>query len=916
MGRAVVIKNSFNAGEISPYTLARTDIAKYKDACERLENWIPLITGGITRRPGTRYIVPALGPSRLIQFEYSTSQTFILELGNQEIRFFTKDPVAGPGIILDPSTGNPYTIASPYDTSSDNLWDIKYVQQGDVMYLTHPNYPVMKLSRLTDTDWRLTTPNFQSPPTNAFDQDVSGAATAGVAIVSITHVSTSVFQITLAAPSGAAIGDSIAVAGSSNPYYNGTWTVLNVTESGTLHQVGVSNIGPLGLTSYGGTFYDPASSAGSGPITLTPGATGGNGVTFTASATVFIAGDVGKYIVSGAGLALILSLAGSTTVDPDTGATLYPQAVCNIVDMFASTAAIAAGAWKLRGSPSGYLEFCIKSSSDVHLARNYGKGQTVQAYVFADYAADGVAFPATVDCFREIDVGRYLIAGGAVGVIQSLSTGAASNAAGHATVYLFSPVEDTVTASANADVVAAPQSAGVWSVEDAAFGPVNGYPNACTFMQDRLLLAGTAAQPLQVWGSRTGDYENFAKGPGDADGLDFGVNAAMQQPIRALQEFRGNLGVFTARDEYMVGGGIVTIQAGGSQALTPSNVTAVRQSKYGTARVQPQIIQNMLLYLWRSKMAMAEMSYNIYQANFGSRNLNVLHELITTSGIKEMTWQEFPFYAIWFTTEDNQLIGLTYEVEQQVWGWHRHFTGQDMPSGSLFADQFISVCAVQDPTDEENDNLWAVTRRLIGSVETYAIEFFDPTLNTDAALQKTFGAETTEVSGLTYLYDRTVQIKADGAYLGEFVVPATGIVNFQAQLPEGGLDIEVGLPYISVALTVRPEIGGNGQTVQGLKKTWQKVFARVYNAVNLIVGAGPAAENQGGVDSGTGAGPWRLLGRKATDPMTGPVAPFTGDVPLPGNLGSDFDGRVLVEQDQPFACTVLAPFGILTIGDQ
>ena len=211
-----------------------------------------------------------------------------------------------------------------------------------------------------------------------------------------------------------------------------------------------------------------------------------------------------------------------------------------------------------------------------------------------------MAFPATVaDASGEIDVGRYLIAGGRRSrVIQSLSTGAASNgpAMRRCTV---SPVEDTVTASANADVVAAPQSAGVWSVEDAAFGPVNGYPNACTFMQDRLLLAGTAAQPLQVWGSRTGDYENFAKGPGDADGLDFGVNAAMQQPIRALQEFRGNLGVFTARDEYMVGGGIVTIQAGGSQALTPSNVTAVRQSKYGTARVQPQIIQNMLLYLWQ-----------------------------------------------------------------------------------------------------------------------------------------------------------------------------------------------------------------------------------------------------------------------------------------------------------------------------
>ena len=73
--RTVIIQNSFDTGEISPYTLARTDLAKYKNACERLENFIPLVTGGITRRPGMRFIVPALGPSRREQvaqhFKYS-----------------------------------------------------------------------------------------------------------------------------------------------------------------------------------------------------------------------------------------------------------------------------------------------------------------------------------------------------------------------------------------------------------------------------------------------------------------------------------------------------------------------------------------------------------------------------------------------------------------------------------------------------------------------------------------------------------------------------------------------------------------------------------------------------------------------------------------------------------------------------
>jgi len=557
--RAVIIQNSFNTGEISPYTLARTDLAKYKNACERLENFIPLITGGITRRPGQRMVIAALGPSRLIPFEFNSQQTFALEFGNQVTRFFTRNAQGVPGVILNGSV--PYSIATPYNTATDDLWDIKFVQQGDVMYLVHPNRPPQKLSRVSDTNWILQAPGFHSPPTHAFDQDVSNGA-----------------------------------------------------------------------------------------ITLTPGATSGRGVNFVASAPVFIAGDVGKFIVIGAGLAIINSINAVSGVDPVTGAKLSTTAVCDIVDGIQVGGVVAAGGWLLRGPPQGYLEYATNQAvpgPQVHLSRKIGAGQPQEVYTFHEYRADGQPWDNSKlqDCFRTIDVGRYLVAGGAVAIILSLMS------ASHAMVRTYSPIEDTTTTATNGDVVAAPQSGGTWTVEDEAFSEANGYPNAVTFEQDRLIYGGTAALPLQVWGSRTGDYENFAKGPGDSDGLDFGINAAIQEPIRGLCEFRGNLGVFTAREEYMVGGGIITLSSASPQALTPGNATAVRQSKNGSTRVQPQVIQNMLIYLWRSARNASEMQYNIYQANFGSRNLNILHELIATSPIKEMAWQEFPNFVDWFTTE-------------------------------------------------------------------------------------------------------------------------------------------------------------------------------------------------------------------------------------------------------------------------
>jgi len=69
--------------------------------------------------------------------------------------------------------------------------------------------------------------------------------------------------------------------------------------------------------------------------TLTPGATTGTGVTFTANPGVFSPGDVGKLLVSGGGAALITGYSSATAV------------TATIETAFASTSAIAQGSWAL-----------------------------------------------------------------------------------------------------------------------------------------------------------------------------------------------------------------------------------------------------------------------------------------------------------------------------------------------------------------------------------------------------------------------------------------------------------------------------------------------------------------------------------------------------------------------------------------
>ena len=68
----------------------RVDTAKYANGAAMLRNFIVLPQGGITRRPGTQYVNTAVANTytRLISFTSSTSAAYVLEFGNQYVRFY------------------------------------------------------------------------------------------------------------------------------------------------------------------------------------------------------------------------------------------------------------------------------------------------------------------------------------------------------------------------------------------------------------------------------------------------------------------------------------------------------------------------------------------------------------------------------------------------------------------------------------------------------------------------------------------------------------------------------------------------------------------------------------------------------------------------------------------------------------
>lgn len=146
-----VLQNSFAAGEIAPSLLGRTDIKNYQAGASKLKNFVVLPQGAIRQRAGFQYIGSAINsasPVRLIPFRFSSSQTFVLEFGSHTMRILTRG-----AYILKSGTLEPYQISTPY--AGEDLFDLDYSQNADIVTLTSQKYAPRELRRYGNNDWRI-----------------------------------------------------------------------------------------------------------------------------------------------------------------------------------------------------------------------------------------------------------------------------------------------------------------------------------------------------------------------------------------------------------------------------------------------------------------------------------------------------------------------------------------------------------------------------------------------------------------------------------------------------------------------------------------------------------------------------------------------------------------------------------------
>lgn len=336
MPNSAPIQNNFNSGEFSGIMAGRVDFERYKTALKVCTNQVAFLQGGVTRRPPTYFcdeVKDSTKSTRLVKFKYSTVSAFVLEFGDQYIRFkknrapiydltltITGISSASPGVVTytgtDPSNGDHLDLASiggalelnglrvvvanvdagantfemtyvgggNVDTSTmgaytsggtakrvytltstyleADLFQLKFAQSADVLYIWHPDYPERKLQRVSDSSWTITTTTFLDGPYMA-ENTTSTTLTPSAATGS---------GVTLTASAVTGINDDAGFSSSDvgrliRINQGGTWgyvlitgwtstTVVTVTVINTLTSIAAKTAWRMGL--YSGTTGYPA----------------------------------------------------------------------------------------------------------------------------------------------------------------------------------------------------------------------------------------------------------------------------------------------------------------------------------------------------------------------------------------------------------------------------------------------------------------------------------------------------------------------------------------------------------------------------------------------------------------------------------------------------------------------------------
>ena len=180
---------NFTSGELSPLLSSRIDAQAYKNGADKLRNVRLRAQGGITRRPGFRYLQTLSNIAYQSEpYIYDEDEAYLLLFSNQRLDIVD---ASDPANVLQSITSCPWLTA--------HIGELVIAQSGDTMIIVNPNIAIKKLTRTSATNFALADYDFDVSGGMSFQPYHKFAASS----ITITPSGTSGSGITLTASSDA-----------------------------------------------------------------------------------------------------------------------------------------------------------------------------------------------------------------------------------------------------------------------------------------------------------------------------------------------------------------------------------------------------------------------------------------------------------------------------------------------------------------------------------------------------------------------------------------------------------------------------------------------------------------------------------------------------------------------------------------
>lgn len=934
-----VIQTAFHSGEWAPSLYARVDVGKYHSACALALNYYVDYRGGLSSRMGTQYILQAFKSStavRLIPFQASTTVGYVLEFGDQYVRFYIDGSVVleGAKTITGITNANPgvVTTSAPHAFSSGE-WGLLTVSG-----MTLLNNRYVRFSNVGASTFELTDLNGNNINTTAMGAFVSGnvrrvytlSSPYAAEDLALLKFAQNIDRMEFCHPDY--VPYELKLISATN------WTLLPLTFGTTVSTPGSMTIATSAAGainySYCVTAVDitgqesSASAIVSSTVTNAAGAqtitVGWGAVSGAQSYNIYRAQASSAGVVpTGSQFGFVSNVTGVSFADLfNAGQPINPADFTEGLPIprnpfqggsLASVTVTTAGAYTtvptvtIGVAPAGGVTATASAVLSVQGTPTVAVSQ--DDYVVGDlvFFANGVILVvAAVNGSGEITAFRPTtwpqanggaIASGSTPSNPVTSTGTSGIGTG-VTANLTWGVGAVTLTNAGAGYVSAPAvtfSAGAAAATAVVGSTSSGNPSVPIFSNQRLFLMGPPGSPHQFNGSQPGRFYNFnVTNPAlPDDAIEGTLVSSVLNEIKSALPMSSGLIILADRAAW---------QLYGSQPGSPAtaiDVTAQAQAYVGANDVPPIVANDNILYIQANGASVRNLNYNFYANVYTGTDISILSShLLYNKEITEWCWAEEPFKIAWLIRSDGVMLSLTFVKEQELIGWTHHNT-----------DGLWKSCAsVVEQLDTMRVNaVYLVAERTInGNTVKYIERMADRTFTNftnpwcvDAGLVFVGGAPATSFSGCDHLIGESVVGLADGIPFTA-TISATGTFT----LATAATRVYVGLQFVPDFTSLSLDTGN--PTIQGKMKKITGPTLRVQETLGLQIGQ--SFSTLVPIDD-------LVVGNVGTMTNETVADLVTGDVRQSIDPDWTEQGQFSIRQPLPYPATILGIMPELTVGD-